>query len=263
LAEVACLHSKDEVEGFCRNNPALHVYALGDLDDFFWPHTTWYALRESGQVRQLVLTYTGQPLPAVLAYAERPVGLMRDLLGDLMRVLPRRFYAHLTDGLADVLAGDYRLESHGAFHKMALADRSRLECFDGAEAVALTEADLDDLLALYAAGYPGNWFMPRMLRTGFYFGIRRGGELASVAGVHVYSRPYKVAALGNVATHPDHRGRGLATAVTARLCRELLCAGVECVGLNVNADNRGAIACYEKLGFARVADYGEYTVGSR
>jgi predicted GNAT family acetyltransferase len=99
-----------------------------------------------------------------------------------------------------------------------------------------------------------------MLQTGFYYGVRRGPDLVSVAGVHVYSRPYQVAALGNITTRPDARGRGLATAATARLCQELLRAGVEHVGLNVKADNRAAIACYEKLGFERVAGYGEYTV---
>jgi ribosomal protein S18 acetylase RimI-like enzyme len=258
-----CLHAKDEVEGFCRRNPALHLYALGDLDDFFWPHTTWYALRDRGQVQQLVLVYTGQPLPTVLAYAEQPSEPMRDLLRDLLRVLPRRFYAHLTAGVADIFSEHYRLEPHGTHHKMALTDRSWAARFDGSEAEALSAVDTDDLLALYGASYPGNWFVPRMLQTGFYFGIRRGPGLVSVAGVHVYSQPYKVAALGNITTRPDVRGRGLATAVTARLCQELLRAGIECVGLNVKADNRSAIACYEKLGFARVADYGEYMVEPR
>jgi RimJ/RimL family protein N-acetyltransferase len=260
LADVVCLHSKEEVEGFCRRNPSLHIYALGDLDDFFWPHTTWYAFREGGQVRQLVLLYTGHLLPTVLAYAELPIGPMRDLLRDLLRVLPRRFYAHLTESLADILAGDYRIQPHGALHKMVLADRSRAVGCDGSEAVALSTADTEDLLALYGASYPGNWFVPRMLETGFYFGIRRGPALLSVAGVHVYSQPYKVAALGNITTRPDVRGQGLATAVTARLCQELLRAGIECVGLNVKADNRSAVSCYEKIGFERVADYGEYTL---
>ena len=74
------------------------------------------------------------------------------------------------------------------------------------------------------------------------------------------SHVYKVAALGNIATRPDCRGRGLATIVTARLCQELLRAGMECIGLNVRSDNRSAVACYERLGFERVADYGEYTL---
>jgi len=260
VAEVVCLHAKDEVERFCRGNPSLHLYALGDLDDFFWPHTTWYALRERGQVRQLVLLYTGQPLPCVLAYAEQPAGPMRDLLRELLRVLPRRFYAHLTEEIADVLADDFRIRPHGTYHKMGLTDRSRLAGFDGSGAVALAAADTDDLLALYAASYPGNWFVPRMLETGCYYGIRRGPVLVSVAGVHVYSPRYKVAALGNITTRPDARGQGLATTATARLCQELVRAGIEHVGLNVKADNRSAIACYRKLGFERVADYGEYTV---
>ena len=63
MAEFVCLHSKDDVERFCRKNPILHLYTLGDLDDFFWPHTTWYALRDAGEVRQLVLCYTALKLP--------------------------------------------------------------------------------------------------------------------------------------------------------------------------------------------------------
>ena len=45
----------------------------------------------------------------------------------------------------------------------------------------------------------------------------------------------RVAALGNVTTHPRLRGRGLATA---------------------------ALRLYGRLGFTRVADYGEYALGA-
>jgi len=55
----------------------------------------------------------------------------------------------------------------------------------------------------------------------------------------------------------------LATTATARLCQELIQTGIEYVGLNVKADNHSAIACYEKLGFERVTDYGEYTFANR
>ena len=64
----------------------------------------------------------------------------------------------------------------------------------------------------------------------------------------------------NIATRPDFRGQGCATAVTARLCQELRRAGIEHIGLNAHADNRGALACYQKIGFERIADYGEYTL---
>src|SRR5262249_3091667 len=160
-----------------------------------------------------------------------------------------------TEGVADVLAEHYRIEPHGTHHKMALTDRSRLAGFDGSAAVALSAADTGELPALYAAGYPGHWFVPRRLGPGYYHRLRAGPALVSVAGVHVFSPRYQVAALGNITTRPDARGQGLATTATARLCQDLLRAGVEHVGLNVKADNRGAIACYRKLGFERVADY--------
>jgi ribosomal protein S18 acetylase RimI-like enzyme len=261
--DFVSLHRKQEVEAFCRRNPFLHIYAIGDLDDFFWPHTTWYAVRLDGRVQQLVLLYTGCSLPTVLAYAEQPISSMCDLIDDLRSILPGRFYGHFTTGVADVLANDYRITPHGGFHKMGLTDPSRLAGVDGSAAVRLTSADTQELHALYTASYPGNWFTPRMLETGCYFGVRRGGDLVNVAGVHVYSPEYKVAALGNITTRPDVRGQGLATAATARLCQELRQAGIDHIGLNVRADNQSAIACYQKLGFAWVADYGEYTLESK
>ena len=70
---------------------------------------------------------------------------------------------------------------------------------------------------------------------------------------------YRVAALGNIATHPKYRGKGYGTAVTAKLCGSLL-REVDHIGLNVKADNKSAIRCYEKLGFEVVCSYGEYEV---
>jgi predicted GNAT family acetyltransferase len=99
-----------------------------------------------------------------------------------------------------------------------------------------------------------------MLETGLYRGIRRGGRLVSVAGVHVYSPRFLVAALGNITTHPDWRGHGFATLVSAALCQALGQAGVAHIGLNVRADNEAAIHCYKKLGFECAADYGECTL---
>ncbi|MFL5704574.1 MAG: GNAT family N-acetyltransferase [Ktedonobacteraceae bacterium] len=121
----------------------------------------------------------------------------------------------------------------------------------------MTVADLDELETFYADSYPGNWFDPRMLETGCYYGLRRNKQLASVAGIHVYSPRYKVAVLGNVTTHPDYRGQGLATAVCAKLCQALL-RTVDYVGLNVKTDNLSAIKCYERLGFAPIATYEEF-----
>ena len=77
-----------------------------------------------------------------------------------------------------------------------------------------------------------------MLATGRYLGIRHDGRLVCVAGVHVHSPTWGVAALGNVATLPELRGQGLARGACAALCLLLLEDGIETIALNVRADNR-------------------------
>src|SRR5688572_32936199 len=102
MGHIVCLHAKAEVEAFARRNPFVHIYEIGDLDDFFWPHTTWYALQEDDGVRQLALLYADLHLPVLLAYGDPPRALMRDLLQGLLPLLPRRFYAHLDGSALDV-----------------------------------------------------------------------------------------------------------------------------------------------------------------
>ena len=250
------LHSQEEIAAFLRKNPFLHLYALGDLDDFFWPYTTCYALKDQQQILQLALLYTGTSLPTLLGLTEEPTDQMRELLQSILHLLPIRLYTHVSGDLATVFARDYHLHSHGAHYKMGLIHREQVETVDTSRVVPLSSSDVNELEALYRLSYPGNSFDPRMLETGCYYGIRQGKELVSVAGIHVYSPKYKVAALGNVTTHPAYRGQGLATIVCAKLCQSLL-QTVEYIGLNVNADNLSAIHAYERLGFEYVATYEE------
>jgi ribosomal protein S18 acetylase RimI-like enzyme len=257
--DVICLHDRDEIERVLRRDVFLHIYEIGDLDDFFWPYTTWYALADREDTHGLVLLYSGMPLPVVLGLARDAGPSMRRLLGSVRHLLPRRVYAHLSPDLITELAQDFAVEPFGEYQKMALTDLSRLDSVDAARVRALSVADLPDLRSLYDTSYPGNAFDPRMLQTGQYYGIRHEGCLVSVAGIHVYSERYRVAALGNVTTHPQYRGRGLSTAVCGRLCRALL-QKVDHIGLNVKLDNASAIACYERLGFSAVAPYSEYSL---
>ena len=141
-----------------------------------------------------------------------------------------------------------------------MSDHAKLDKVDFSNVQPLTNQHLPELIDLYTASYPGNWFDPRMLQTGQYMGIHIDKQLVAVAGVHVYSAHYRVAALGNITTHPDHRGQGVGTAVTAALCKRLL-KTVDTIGLNVKSDNAAAIALYQKLGFQIVTTYHEYMAG--
>ncbi|WP_017316270.1 GNAT family N-acetyltransferase [Mastigocladopsis repens] len=253
-----CLHARDEIEAFLHRQPFVHLYELGDLDDFFWSYTIWYALKDSDSIRQIVLLYTGAELPVLLGFSEDG-DEMSKLLRSILHLLPKRFYAHLSSNTVAVFAQDYQIHSHGTFYKMALTNPSCLDKVATYSVEQLSHSDVHDLEALYQISYPGNWFDPRMLETGHYYGVRQGSALVSVAGVHVYSPQYRVATLGNVTTHPDFRHQGLATKVCAKLCQSLL-GSVDYIGLNVKADNTGAISCYQRLGFEKIAVYGEYTL---
>jgi len=253
--ETCSVHDKAQIEAFLRKNVYLHIYSIGDLDDFFWHNTVWYAGKDGDDIQALAMLYTVPPVPTLHAMCEEE-GSMAELLRSVLHLLPGRFHAHLSGGLAEVFDERGNVKSSTQHWKMALSNKSHLSGVDCSRAVRLTANDLDEMLRLYEEAYPGNWFNPRMLETGQYFGIRSENRLVSVAGVHVYSQQYKVASLGNVVTHPNYRGKGLATSATARLCQSLA-KTVDHIGLNVKADNQAAMSLYEKLGFEKVSRYYE------
>jgi ribosomal protein S18 acetylase RimI-like enzyme len=261
--DVVELRDREEIAAFLRRRPAVNAYALGDLDDFFWPHTRWLGLAVDGRLTQVALVYDEPEPPVLLALAEEPEDAMAQLLVSAAERLPTSLYAHLSPSLLEPIAPAFAPATEPAPHrKLGLARPEVLEAYATVEVEPLVPADLAEVERFYASAYPGTWFQARMLETGRYVGVRRGGELVCVAGVHVWSPAWRVAALGNVATLPEARGRGLATAACARLCRILLQDGIDTISLNVRADNHAAIRAYEKLGFAHAADYVEVVLSS-
>ena len=252
------LHDRDTIELVLRENTPLNIYSVGDLDDFFWPYTTWYALEDRGRILAIALVYGASNPPTLIALAEPRIDHLRALLSEAKRLLPSSVYAHLSPGCLDALQPFASAASKGPHWKMVL---DKFVCdVTGIDAVdRLSIADLAELYTLYSEAYPGNFFDERMLQTGYYFGRRVGPQIVCVAGVHVFSRRYRVAAIGNIVTHPSFRGQGHATAVTARLCSELL-SEVDCIGLNVSAANKPAIACYQHLGFRKIGEYEEVSI---
>ncbi|KMO98657.1 GNAT family N-acetyltransferase [Streptomyces roseus] len=114
-----------------------------------------------------------------------------------------------------------------------------------AEAVLLGPAEVPEMLELVALTKPGP-FARRTVELGTYLGIRHEGRLVAMAGERM--RPPGWSEISAVCTHPDHRGRGLAS----RLIRAVA-AGIRERGdrpfLHAAADNTGAIALYESMGF--------------
>lgn len=257
MSTLIRVQDRSRLEAHLRREADLHLYELGDLDDFFWPRTSWFALESAAGIVASALLYAGADLPVLIAMAREPLAPMRSLLRALLPTLPERLYAHLSEGLVDILAPQYEVSSHGRHLRMILATTEQLEQPSRHVASPLGRADMEQIQRLYDTAYPENWFDPRMIETGAYHGIRQGTELIGIAGVHVFSPVYRVAALGNIATHPLHRGHGIGRAVTAAVCRWLM-GRADGIGLNVHEGNIAAIRCYQGLGFSLRAVYEEF-----
>jgi len=133
--------------------------------------------------------------------------------------------------------------------RMGLSKSEAPPCERSKDVVALSHRDTGDIMALYQH-YPDNFFEPSLLNTGMYFGVRVNSVLVSVAGIHQLSESKGIAAVGNIVTHPEHRGLGYATICVSHLVSELL-ERVDEVALNVAASNGSAIRCYESVGFKK------------
>ncbi|MGN6691070.1 MAG: GNAT family N-acetyltransferase, partial [Sphingopyxis sp.] len=92
---------------------------------------------------------------------------------------------------------------------------------------------------------PGPWGATTHL-YGPFFGIREEGRLLAMAGQRMLMPG--MAEISGVATWEDCRGRGFARALIGHVMRAIAARG-EQPFLHSYADNAGAIALYESLGF--------------
>lgn len=261
-AKIFEIRNKKVIERYLRENPMLHLYELGDLDDFFWPRTRWICMGSRSDIHSILLVYQDIRMPVLLALNHKayPPGLGNPL--SLKDFLPPQLNAHLSAVFRDLLTQIYEVKSSGMHYKMGLKSFSSLPEIDSSKVMRLERKNRNELLELYRISYPGNWFNEKMLETGQYYGLLIDRRLVSVAGVHVYSQKYRVAALGNITTHPRYRNQGLAKTVTTFLIDQLA-HRVDHVGLNVHTENLAAIRCYQEIGFEIMDQYEECSLRSR
>jgi ribosomal protein S18 acetylase RimI-like enzyme len=248
--EILHLTDKTPIRAFLNRDRALTAYALGDLDDAFWPQSMFYGARRDGELAAIVLFYRGFD-PVVLVMFGEPDGI-RAALADIL--LPEEVYYVLPQEIAAPLSERYDCPNRHHEWRMVLDARAFLAPpLDAVTRIAPEHAD--QLAALYrGAAEPGEAiaaFSPWQIAHGVFYGVWVGGALVATAGTHVWSVAEGVAAVGNVFTQPEFRGRGYATWCTGAVVRDALAAGLDTVVLNVRDDNASAIRVYEKLGFRR------------
>lgn len=111
--------------------------------------------------------------------------------------------------------------------------------------ISLDEKDIEQMMDLAALTKPGP-FGPRTIDFGNYFGVFEDEKLVAMAGQRLHVEEFTE--ISAVCTHPDHLGRGYASALVQHQVR-LIQQQNHTPFLHVREDNRRAIEMYQRLGF--------------
>ncbi len=226
-------------------------YALSDLDDFFWPHTRWWALEgdEPGVMAAALLINGLHSMPILYAVAPQNDTLTLELLRLIAPELPASLFGLLPPHAADAMP-------HYHFSDVAMTLRMLLERTptDHNDIVSMGPAQQHIIEAFLATAYTEDeadirLFESYMLERWPHVACIEDEEIVSFGGTHVLTHRYAAAGIGNIVTRPDKRGGGRASRVTEALCARLWDLGIRHIGLNVAESNTPARRCYERLGF--------------
>ena len=194
------------------------------------------------QGRSRALRYPPQVAPFAAIAAETRASF--EALASLMTPGER---AALVGPNALTPSADFEIEREASIVQMVLESPATTSPAGGPDHVILSATDVADMIDLTARAKPGP-FGPRTIEFGQYLGIRIDGTLAAMAGERMrFDRFIEISA---VCVDPTHRGKGYAALLMMRLARQMQEDGFTPF-LHVFADNLGAIALYEKLGFRR------------
>ena len=245
------------IRALLETDRAWSAYALGDLAPGYWEHCAWHAT--PGPAPALLMLYRAFETPVVFTMG--PAAAVAPLLAEIAE--ERSLYLSIRPDILPLILDHWRVkpESGVPMWRMVL-NPARFHPLpdDGVRRLAL--ADLAALEALFAdgaaAGEAPDFFNAAMLAQGVFFGVEdASGALAAASGTHLVALEYGVAAVGNVYTRRDQRGRGLAARVTSAVTAALLACSsvVGTIVLNVNQHNTAARRVYERLGYERYCPF--------
>ena len=236
------LTDKDQIRSILQRDRRWCVYALGDLTPRMFEKTQWFT-------PDLTMVLHDYGTSILFAHG---TGSIREALDRVSWPV----HLQVQPDALDEVARHAELTQVKHMWRMAW-DGGETEIAEGVQRLGPT--DVPALKRLYAdgeaAGESPDFFYDSMVPSGVFFGIYDGADLVAAAGTHLFAPDEHAAAIGNVYTRRDRRGRGLGRAVTKAVLHRL--RHLKTVGLNVREDNAAAIRVYESLGFVKHCDFRE------
>lgn len=238
------LTRKSEILAFLKTDRIYAGYAIGDLEPGLFEQCEWFGSGQERSLAALALVFHGFK-PSVLFLMGEPSSLAGILLAP---AIPRQIYLNCREEHLAVAGSLYRWDGLAPMWRMSLGTIAGRP--SSANPIRLGPQDAKELVALYGLG-GGEAFNPIQMERGVYYGVIAGGSIVAVAGTHLVSPTYRVAAIGNVFTHPGWRGHGYGRAATRAVAAALRRRGIRDVILNVSQANHIAVRLYEDIGFKR------------
>lgn len=244
------------IERILRKDPVWSGYALADLSPTFAPHCNWTvasidsASIDGTQAEGLVLFFDLLDPTAIVTVGD--VAAVERAFEEAL--LPEKIYLNVREHHFPVVQRHYGFPNgtigYKRMHLPLSQDSTAWQ--DDEQTVRLTPEDESRMRALYANGGPftPDAFDTYQVENGIFFGIEDdAGALLAAGGTHIVAHEQRVAAIGNMYTHPDARGQGLAGQVLRSIVKTLRADGIELIILNVAQANAKAQRIYERHGF--------------
>ncbi len=248
--KIVDLTDKARILTYLETDRLYAAYAIGDLEPRLFAQSTWVGAEDADRLQAIALHFRGLKLPALFLMGD--VNGLRAILENT-RCPENAYITCRTEHLA--MTNDfYEWNRTIPMWRMVL-ETAKFEAIKG-NCVRLTSAHSSQLTELYTLG-GGIGFSATQVQHGVFFGIFVERKLVAVAGTHLISANYGVAAVGNVFTHPEFRGQGYGTATSNAVVSEILEIGIPDIILNVAQDNSSAIRIYERLGFRNYCPFFE------
>jgi ribosomal protein S18 acetylase RimI-like enzyme len=244
------LTDRSEILAYLETNRLYASYAIGDLEPGLFEQSSWAGAEKAGQLAALILLFRGLRPPPLFLMGDA-AGL-RAILEDIQ--YPERPYLTCRSEHVSMTRDYFAWDETVPMWRMVL-NPNRFQAGKG-DCVRLSPDHHDLLDELYSLG-GGGAFDLAQLQHGAFYGALVENRLVAVAGTHLVSPTYGVAAVGNVFTHPHYRRRGYGTATTSAVVTELLARGIQDIILNVGQNNVSAVRVYERLGFERYCPFFE------